>query len=96
MEGFELPEGYKAESFEKQGFLHQGSQSFEGSPKESQENMTLTYQDLILCSSSQTQTQTLIVTFQNWFPTNNLECCEIIEQMNFQIEEYLVGIFLCF
>ena len=96
MEGFEQLVGYKAEISEKQGFLHQFCHSFEGYAKESQADMTLTYQDLVLCSSSQIMIQTLIVIFQNCFPTQNLECSEILEQMNFQIEEYLVGIFLYF
>ena len=47
LEGFEQLVGYKPEIYEKQGFLHQFSQTFEGSTKESQEEMTLTYQDLI-------------------------------------------------
>ena len=96
MDGFEQLVGYKAESYEEQGFLHYFSQIFEGSSKESKAYITLTYQDLILCSSSQILIQNLIVTFQNQFPTQNLERYEILEQMDFEIEEYLVGLFLYF
>ena len=94
LEGFERLVGYRAENYEQYGFMHPFTQSSEGYAKESQADMTLTYQDLVLCLSSHILIQTLVMAFQNWFPTQNLECYEILEQVNFQIEEYLASFFL--
>ena len=58
--------------------------------------MNLTYQDLFMSLSDQIFIWNLTMTFQNCLPTQNREYYEIIEQMNLQIEEYQIVLFLYF